>query len=263
MKFLDISIVSHRKIGSDYYYLVLKSERSLGRIAPGQFIMLGFPGRIDPLLPRPMGFFQVLEENGSFTSFSIGYVAVGKGTNLLAQCKAGDKLRGTGPLGNGWNMDVIREKTVMIAGGIGITPFYLPAKELIHSGKKVTLLYGAKTTTDLVFEDEFRGLGIEIILYTEDGSTGTTKGLVSEGLAGHLDSDISVLACGPGGMLKKIAETCLTTGIDPQLSFDRRMACGFGVCLGCNIAVKDKNGKSSYVRVCKEGPVLKGSEVAW
>jgi len=262
MKFLNLSIVSQRKIGSCYYYLVLKSDRSLGRIAPGQFIMLGFPGRIDPLLPRPMGFFQALDENNNSTSFSIGYVAVGKGTNLLAQCKAGDKLRGTGPLGNGWNMDVIKEKTIMVAGGIGITPFYLPAKELIQSGKKVMLLYGAKTAADLVFEDEFRDLGMDTILYTEDGSTGT-KGLVSEGLAGHLDGDISVLACGPGGMLKRITETCLPAGVDPQLSFDRRMACGFGVCLGCNITVKNMDGKSKYVRVCKEGPVFKGSEVAW
>jgi dihydroorotate dehydrogenase electron transfer subunit len=262
MKFLDLSIVSNRKIGSGYYHLVLKSEDSLGRIAPGQFIMLGFPGRIDPLLPRPMGFFQVLEENDSSTSFSIGYVVVGKGTILLARCKAGEMLKGTGPLGNGWDMEGIGNKVVMVAGGIGITPFYLPVKELIQSGKKVILLYGAKTAADLVFKDEFEDRGIDIILYTEDGSTGM-KGLVSEGLAGHLDGDVSVLACGPEGMLKKIMDICIKEDIDPQLSFDRRMACGFGVCLGCNIAVKVKDGKSGYVRVCKEGPVFRGSEVAW
>jgi dihydroorotate dehydrogenase electron transfer subunit len=262
MKFMDISIVSNRKIGPDYYYLVLKSEQSLGRIIPGQFLMLGFPGRLDPLLPRPMGFFQVLEENSSSTLFSIGYIVAGKGTNLLSQYRAGEILKGTGPLGNGWDIEKIGSKVIMVAGGIGITPFYLPAKELIKSGEKVILLYGAKTTADLVFENEFRDLDIEIILYTEDGSTGT-KGLVSEGLADYIEGDISVLACGPGGMLKKIAEICLSAGVDPQLSFDRRMACGFGVCLGCNIAVKDKDGKSVYVRVCKEGPVFKGSEVAW
>lgn len=262
MKFLNLSVVSQKKTGSCYFYLVLKSEGSLGRITPGQFIMLGFADRCEPLLPRPMGFFQVLEERNDSTTFSIGYVVVGKGTDILSVLKPGDMLKGTGPLGKGWDIGSVTGKAVMVAGGIGITPFYQLAKELKTLKKEVILLYGAKSASDLVFLEEFKKLGIETVEYTEDGSAGK-RGLVSEGLSDYLDGDASVFACGPYAMLKTVNEVCADAGVDPQLSFDKRMACGFGVCLGCNIAVKDSNGGSKYVRVCKEGPVFRGGEVVW
>jgi dihydroorotate dehydrogenase electron transfer subunit len=262
MKNLDLKVVSQDRISADCYYLVLKSKGSFGSILPGQFIMLSFPGSLDPLLPRPMGFFRILKNEKDSTTFSIGYVTVGKGTNLLAGLCAGDKLMGTGPLGNGWNLNGAAGKAVMIAGGIGITPFYMLGQELIKKDKKPILLYGAKKSDDLVFKDEFKDLEIETILYTDDGSTGV-KGLVSEGLSAHLNKDIDVFACGPYKMLHAVSTVCLAAGIDPQLSFDRRMACGFGVCLGCNLPVKNEAGAIKNVRVCKEGPVFKGSEVTW
>lgn len=262
MKYLDVTVISQEKISEDYYHLVMKSDGSFGKILPGQFIMLGFPGSLDPVLPRPMGFYQIIKNEKDFTEFSIGYIVVGKGTKLLSMLRTGDRLKGTGPLGNGWSLEETNRKSLMVAGGIGITPFYMLAQELKNRGNLPILLYGAKTNEDLIFLNDFKELGIETILYTEDGSAGA-KGLVSEGLTEYLSENTNVYTCGPLGMLAAVARICLPLGVDPQLSFDRRMACGFGVCLGCNLPVKNAEGIVKNVRVCKEGPVFKGSEVIW
>lgn len=262
MKFVDLTVVSHKKISSKYYYLVLRSSEGLGEIKPGQFVMLGFPGRADVILPRPMGFFSVLENKNEYTVFSIGYVVIGKGTELIAGLREGDRLTGTGPLGNGWDLNFKEKTAVMVAGGIGITPLYMLTKELISAGKKPVLFYGAKTSSDLAFLSYFEELKIETALYTEDGSAGK-RGLVCDGLPDEFREDSEIFACGPYAMLKAVFEECRSNGRDPQLSFDRRMACGFGVCLGCNLPVINEDGIARNVRVCKEGPVFRGSEVKW
>ncbi|MBN2134411.1 MAG: dihydroorotate dehydrogenase electron transfer subunit [Acidobacteria bacterium] len=252
----------NRQIKDNYYLLELETEAPIPKMFPGAFVMLSFPGRLDPLLPRPMGLFQVLEESGKSCRFNIGYVVIGKGTRLMSELTKGNVLGCVGPLGNGWKMDLLNsaEKVILVAGGIGITPLYIPAMEL--AGKKdVTLLFGGAGANDLVFTDKFEKLGIDIKLYTEDGSQGS-KGFVTKGLADEITDNSAILACGPEGMLRAVSDIALQKGIDPQLSFDKRMACGFGVCLGCNIAIKEEDGVYQR-RVCKEGPVFFGGEVVW
>jgi dihydroorotate dehydrogenase electron transfer subunit len=141
---------------------------------------------------------------------------------------------------------------------------YLLAKELRRKKVETTLLYGAPTKNDILMIDEFKNLGLDVVIFTEDGSSGV-KGMVSEGIKKNIVSPGSlVFACGPFGMLKRAYELLSPLGIDPLLSFDYRMACGFGVCLGCNIGVHDKNNNSvRQVSTCVEGPVFRGSEVAW
>ena len=151
----------------------------------------------------------------------------------------------------------------MVAGGIGITTLYSVAKITTGLNKKTKLFFGGSTKNDLVFREEFEKLGVEVVLFTEDGSIGR-KGLATDALDKDLNNNCAVLACGPEGMLKAVSKISLKHGVNPQLSFDKRMACGFGVCLGCNIGIRDASeGDIRQLRVCKEGTVFFGSEVVW
>jgi dihydroorotate dehydrogenase electron transfer subunit len=265
MKLLNMKVVSNREVAEGYFLLEFKSETAIPPIYPGTFVMLSFPDRTDPLLPRPMGVFKVLDNDDASTSFSIGYVVVGKGTYLMSRLRPGEEMRCLAPLGNGWDMDEVgrTEKVILVAGGIGITPLFEAAKTAMKRKKSTILLLGGRVGNDLVFYKDFEKLGVEIILFTEDGSVGK-KGLVSGGLKSELTDNCFLLACGPEGMLRAVWDICRKNGIDPQLSFDKRMGCGFGVCLGCNISVTDReSGEVREVRVCKEGPVFKGSDISW
>jgi dihydroorotate dehydrogenase electron transfer subunit len=258
-------VISQEQVASGYFKINLEIKSSFSSFMPGMFVMLSILDRLDPLLPRPMGVFQLAQKNPESTIISIGYKVVGRGTNIFSELVSGDTIRVTGPFGKGWELSQVSksDKVILVAGGIGITALYLIAKDLIKMGKTVTLLYGAATAEHLVFANEFEALGIYIQYSTDDGSHGN-KGLVTENLPKYLESGTAVLACGPNPMLKSVTELCNSKGIDPQLSFEQHMACGFGVCLGCNISLKDeKTGATMQKRVCKEGPVFKASEVVW
>lgn len=212
-------------------------------IAPGQFINILIDGLY---LRRPISVCDC--ENGTVT---IIYKVVGKGTEKMMEMKEGtlDILTG---LGNGYDTSVSGSNPVLLGGGVGVPPLYMLAKKLIAEGKKVNVILGFNTKSEIFYEDEFKKLGCDVKVTTVDGSYGI-KGFVTDALA---DIDYTYFyTCGPEPMLKAIYKASNTSG---QLSFEERMGCGFGACMGCSCKTV-----TGYKRICKDGPVLVKEEILW
>ena len=224
------------------YKMVLKGDVS-DITAPGQFVNIKLDGLY---LRRPISVCDISE--GTLT---IIYKVVGKGTRQLSLMRDGklDILTG---LGNGYDMTLSGDHPVLLGGGVGVPPMYLLAKMLIANGKKVSVVLGFNTKNEVFYEDEFRRLGAEVAVTTVDGSYGL-KGFVTDAL-----KDISYTyfyTCGPEPMLKAVYKTSKTSG---QMSFEKRMGCGFGACMGCSCKTI-----TGYKRICKEGPVMRKEEILW
>ena len=213
----------------------------------------------DPLLRRP---FSVHKIKGS--SIKILYEVVGRATRILSEKKAGEYLDIIGPLGNGFSYQlsaISRHYSILVAGGMGVAPLVFLA-EKIKKGEMLVLI-GAKTKGQILCEKDFRGLGREVKISTDDGSQGF-QGKVTDLLEQILQArhcaleSIAIYACGPRPMLKAITQISKKYGIPAQISLEEHMACGFGACFGC--AIKTINGQR---RVCKEGPVFKADEIVW
>jgi len=238
-------VVSNREIKREIFLLKVRDNKIAANVVPGQFVHIRIGNSFSPLLRRP---FSIHDVGGD--TFAILYKIRGKGTFLLSKYKPGDQLDIIGPLGKGFDVKKY-DKIAIVAGGMGVAPFYFLAKKL--KAKELTILLGAATEEELVHVDEFSKLG-KLKITTEDGSLGT-KGMVSELLREIRGSDL-VVACGPTPMLEVVKSFTAKYDISCQLSLEGRMACGLGVCLGC--AVKSANG---YKYVCKDGPVFWSSEV--
>ena len=224
------------------YKMVLKGDVS-DITAPGQFVNIKLDGLY---LRRPISVCDISE--GTLT---IIYNVVGKGTRQLSLMRDGklDILTG---LGNGYDMTLSGDHPVLLGGGVGVPPMYLLAKMLIAEGKKVSVVLGFNTKNEVFYEDEFRRLGAEVAVTTVDGSYGL-KGFVTDAL-----KDISYTyfyTCGPEPMLKAVYKASKTSG---QMSFEKRMGCGFGACMGCSCKTI-----TGYKRICKEGPVMRKEEILW
>ena len=155
-------------------------------------------------------------------------------------------------LGNGYDLSKARDMPVLIGGGVGVPPMYLLCKELLKLGKAVTVILGFNTKNEIFYEREFRGLGVNVIVTTVDGSYGM-KGFVTDALK---DLQYSYFyTCGPEPMLKAVYKNSVTSG---QMSFEKRMGCGFGACMGCSCKTI-----TGYKRICKEGPVMQKEEILW
>jgi dihydroorotate dehydrogenase electron transfer subunit len=225
---------------------------------PGQFVMLS-PGampaapRFDPLLPRPMAVFR---REGA--QLEILYKITGRGTALLAAARAGESVRVVGPLGRGFTLPTPERRALLVGGGTGIASLFDLAARARAYGP-VAVLLGARSAPDLMAEDDSRALGVELQLATEDGSAGR-RGLVTELLEEALaGSPAHVYACGPTAMMRRAAELAERAGAACSASLENRMACGFGICLGC--AVPRRGG--GYALVCRDGPVLGAEALAW
>ena len=211
--------------------------------APGQFINILIDGLY---LRRPISVCDC--ENGTVT---IIYKVVGKGTEKMMEMKEGtlDILTG---LGNGYDTSVSGSNPVLLGGGVGVPPLYMLAKKLIAEGKKVSVILGFNTESEIFYEEEFKKLGCDVKVTTVDGSYGI-KGFVTDALA---DIDYTYFyTCGPEPMLKAIYKASNTSG---QRSFEERMGCGFGACMGCSCKTV-----TGYKRICKDGPVLVKEEILW
>jgi len=227
---------------------------------PGQFYMLRGEWGADPLLPRPL---SILGEDPSAGTIRFLLKVVGKGTQRLYELEPGQRVTGLGPLGRPFPREVFPKDrpAVLVGGGVGVPPLVFLAEALCREGSAFTFLQGARSAEDLLCMEELEALGVSPVITTEDGSA-AEKGLVTTPLELALAGGSSaVYSCGPEGMLKAVARIC--SGKAPShLSLEARMGCGYGVCLGCVVAV-NRDGKRVYERVCQEGPVFDGEVILW
>lgn len=209
---------------------------------PGQFVNIKLEGLF---LRRPI---SVCDVEGDI--LTIVYKVVGKGTEQMQRMKAGELDLLTG-LGNGYDTSCSGDSPLLIGGGVGVPPMYMLAKKLIEEGKSPKVILGFNEKAEIFYEEEFKRFGAEVTVTTRDGSCGV-KGFVTDAMEG----DYSYFyACGPEAMLKAVCDASNTEG---QLSFEERMGCGFGACMGCSCKTLYGNK-----RICKEGPVLRKEEILW
>lgn len=260
MKQEKAKIISNHNINQEYGYLELESSFIAKNAKPGQFINLRVLENSEPLLRRPFSISAVRSSR-----VQVIYKILGKGTQALAARKPQEHLDVIGPLGNGFDYPASsgklkKTRNILVAGGMGVAPLFFLAQKLKNNPPLV--LIGGKTKMQIICAREFKTLGCKVKVATDDGSSGF-KGKVTDLLEALLPSTIdrrplTVYACGPHPMLKKIASLSSENRITTQLSLEEHMACGVGACLGC--VVLTKNG---YRSVCKDGPVFAGEEIVW
>ncbi|MBQ8309663.1 MAG: dihydroorotate dehydrogenase electron transfer subunit [Clostridia bacterium] len=212
--------------------------------APGQFVNILLEGKF---LRRPI---SVCDCEGDV--LTLLYKIVGGGTEQMCGMQVGETLDILTGLGNGYDLSMAGDRPLFIGGGVGVPPMYMPAKKLIAEGKDVTVILGFNTAKEVFYKDEFEALGAKVYVTTVDGSEGI-KGFVTDAM---MEIDYTYFyTCGPEPMLKAVWRASATQG---QFSFEERMGCGFGACMGCSCKTL-----TGYKRICKEGPVMKKEEILW
>ena len=225
------------------YRMVLEGDTSEITVS-GQFVNLLLDGFY---LRRPISVCDRVD--GQLT---IVYKVVGKGTEKMSRMQAGESVDILTGLGNGYDLTDAGEHPLLLGGGVGVPPMYLLAKDLIAMGKQVSVILGFNTKDEVFYENEFRALGADVTVATADGSYGV-KGFVTDAMK---DIDYTYFyTCGPEPMLKAVWNASKTGG---QFSFEERMGCGFGACMGCSCKTLVGNK-----RICKDGPVLRKEEILW
>ena len=237
------TIESNRALNGSFYEMRLMGDTA-SITAPGQFVNIKLDGFF---LRRPISLCDWDEE-----SFTILYKVVGAGTEAMAAMESGQTLDVLCGLGNGFQINGNEKQPLLLGGGAGVAPLYALAKALMRQGKAPTAILGFNTASEVVYQREFEALGLPVIVTTVDGSAGE-KGFVTDAMA-KLSYDY-FYACGPMPMFRAIERAVTTPG---QYSFEERMGCGFGACMGCSVMTK--NGAK---RVCKDGPVLMREEIIW
>lgn len=274
-RFVTVEAAENVRLARDTYRLRLVCPAIAERIVPGQFVMLRLAGSNDPLLGRPLALYDtVLDDAGRPVGIDVVYLVVGKLTRRLANLAPGQPLEVWGPLGNGFSPQPA-EHLVMVAGGIGQTPFPALAQEALGRRKygspprsapragRVTLCYGARSREYLAGVEEFKCLGVSVQISTDDGSAGH-HGLVTDLLSEILKEDNAscrVVSCGPERMLEAVAKITRAAGVPCQVSLETPMACGIGACFTCVAKVREPSGGWDYRRTCVEGPVFDACEI--
>ena len=236
-------IISNKKIAKNTYECVLEGDVS-EITAPGQFVNIKLDGFY---LRRPISVCDA--EEGRLTLI---YKVVGKGTEKMAKASAGDEWFTLTGLGNGYDTGKSGDSPLLIGGGAGVPPMYMLCKKLVAEDKHPTVILGFNTKDEVFYKEKFTNLGAKVIVATADGSEGV-KGFVTDAMA-NLDYTY-FYTCGPEPMLKAIYDKSATSG---QFSFEERMGCGFGACMGCSCETKYGNK-----RICRDGPVLTKEEIIW
>ena len=235
-----------RQLTEDTYELVLSGDTS-AITAPGQFVNIELPGKF---LRRPISICNWTED-----ALMLLVKVVGEGTKELVRCVPGTELDVLSGLGNGFDMSLAGEHPILAGGGIGIAPLYGLARRMLERGQNPTIALGFRTGQDAFYLEEFAALGCRVFVATEDGSLGT-KGFVTDCVKNYLPEADYAFVCGPTPMLKAVYGLEQLKG--GQFSFEARMACGFGACVGCTIPTA--NGPK---RVCKDGPVFRKEDIVW
>ena len=242
MKEVNLILEKREKLTDSVYRLQLFGDSS-AITAPGQFINLKLDGLF---LRRPISVYDKDDK-----SVTIIFKVVGKGTEALSALPAGSSVNALIGLGNGYDLSVCGSAPLLLGGGVGVPPMYYLAKKLISKGVTPKVILGFNTKSEVFCEEEFRALGADVTVTTVDGSYGT-KGFVTDVLPEHCTY---FYTCGPEPMLKAVFRATKTSG---QFSFEERMGCGFGACMGCSCKTV-----TGYKRICKDGPVLVKEEILW
>ena len=241
MKNLVFEIISNRKIAKNTYEMVLCGD--ITDIKCGQFVNITVDGLY---LRRPISVCDA--EEGKLTLI---YKVVGVGTEKMSKIEKGVQLDLLTGLGNGYDVSKAGDKPLLIGGGAGVPPMYKLCRELAAQGKKCSVILGFGSENEVFYEDEFKALGADTYVTTVDGSYGV-KGFVTDAM--NMDYTY-FYTCGPEPMLKAVYNKSVKSG---QFSFEERMGCGFGACMGCSCKTKYGNK-----RICKDGPVLEKEEIIW
>ncbi len=210
---------------------------------PGEFINIRLDGFY---LRRPISVYDLSDD-----AVTIIYKVVGKGTAAMAEMAVGEQLQVLTGLGNGYDLGASGDRPLLIGGGVGVPPMYLLAKRLLAQGKQVSVILGFNTAEEVFGEEAFKAIGCDVTVTTVDGSRGV-KGFVTDALPEEYSY---FYTCGPEPMLKAVYQATATSG---QFSFEERMGCGFGACMGCSCKTV-----TGYKRICKDGPVLRKEEILW
>ena len=238
-------IVENRPLTPNVYRMTIEGDTQW-ITRPGQFVNIEIEGLY---LRRPISVCDY-----SQSDITLIYKIVGRGTEAMSRMQAGQTLDVLTGLGNGFNADIECHRPLLVGGGVGVPPLYRLAKDLIARGRKVSVVLGFNTAAEVFYADEFRALGADVYVSTADGSLGV-KGFVTDAIRDKgIDFDY-FYACGPLPMLRALCQACATPG---ELSFEERMVCGFGACMGCSCKTLTGNK-----RICKEGPVMKREEIIW
>lgn len=236
-----LTVTENRALTKDVYKMTLSGVKNT--LSCGQFINIKFNNLF---LRRPI---SVCDAEGD--KVTILYKVVGVGTDALSKCVEGDTLDVLTGLGNGYDTSLSGNAPLLIGGGVGVPPMYRLAKDLLSEGKSVSVILGFNTKEEVFYEKEFKDLGCQVVVTTVDGSYGQ-KGFVTNALP---ENYTYFYTCGPEPMLKAVYKASSTSG---QFSFEERMGCGFGACMGCTCKTITGNK-----RICKEGPVLKKEDILW
>lgn len=290
------SLLKNKALAPQLYEMELLAPALAAEGKPGQFVMVRINENRDPLLRRPFGLAGLDPESGRIRLI---YQVVGRGTQQMSQWRTGRTVDILGPLGKGFTWTGESDRVILAGGGLGIAPLLPLAQSLRDAGKDVIVFLGSRSEALLFGIDAFHEMGCQVQLATEDGSCGF-KGFLttplehflcaqaldsvflkakaaSESGQGHTHSHAHVnireglaqtgyhqlYACGPAPFLKAVSAVAQRYALPSQLSFEERMACGIGACMGCAIQIKNEDGTIKTCRVCSDGPVFTGEEVQW
>ena len=252
----------HDRLTENTWRLVVHSTEALPTVRAGQFVMLRLPNRTDPLLGRPLALYRA-----ELNRIEVVYLTVGKMTYQLAEVKPNDRLELWMPLGNGFPNNNVQH-TIIVAGGIGQTPFLMYCQNRLYRQnrqERISLLYGARTASRIACMDDFRQLGIEPMIATDDGSEGFC-GLVPDLIEKvyRANESTQLFCCGPLPMLRSSFLIAQKRSLPCFVSLETPMSCGLGICFGCVVPYREnENADWDYRRTCIDGPVFDAYKLRW
>ena len=272
-----VGIIENVRVARDTFRVRFESADMARRVVPGQFVMVRLSDFDDPLIGRPLAVYDIGDdENGQPSVIDLVYLVKGKFTSRLVHCVPGQNIDIWGPLGNGFDAEPA-EHLIMVAGGIGQTPFLLLGKEYLglqqfgdphrfcEPASKITMCYGARTADYLAGVEDFERVGIDMRIATDDGTRGH-HGLVTDELEKVLDEtkhSPSIVCCGPEPMMEAVSKIAAEREVPCRVSLETPMACGIGICFTCVAKVSDDHGAWDYKRTCVEGPVFDAAKIEW
>lgn len=265
---LPAEVLDNRPLSAEYNVLTLAAPRLAEVSRPGQFVMIRTGSHLDPLLRRPFSVFEIVRDAaGAAQGISILNKRVGIATRQIYEAPRGATMQVLGPLGQPFPAAPAGASVWMVAGGVGLAPFWTMADTLADSEVPRRLFYGARTAGDLHYAEWFERRGVDVVVSTDDGSRGD-RGFVTVPLERALDARpagqaLAVYCCGPTPMMRAVADLAARHGHETWVSLEQVMGCGMGGCYSCVVPTRQHGGSAHFVRSCLDGPVFAASTLVW